>query len=872
MMKHKIQKVIAFRSLKVTLSVVFLLLSLLILLVAVGLGTYLNLRIQRDLINNQQRLIAKEAADTVKNFIKEKLNLLKATVNFGNLMTLSKKNQNSVMAKTIGNDPSFRQLILLNASGKELTRVSRTSKTVSMQIADQLLIKNIMGQVKKDAEYLGSIYIYETTSEPMMVMAVPVENIFGDFQGALVAEVNLKFMWDVVAGIKIGSKGAAYVVDRSGNLIAFGDASRVLKGENLSRLNAVAEYINREKSDFKSSAGISKGIQGTTVVSTFVALGSPDWAVVVELPFLEAYESVIQALKLTAVVMLASIFLAIAAGSYLSKRITKPIINLRDAAIKIGDGRLDTKIKIETRDEIGDLAKAFNRMAEDLEKTTVSKNYVDNIIGSMIDTLIVVSPDGRILRCNAAVCALLGFEEKELIGQPAKMIFNEELLFKDSSFDSVFIKSLTSKKETAYRAKDGRKIPMLFSASILHDNNNNIQGVVCVAQDISEQKKLEDQLRQAQKMEAVGTLAGGIAHDFNNILTAVIGYGHILKMKIKEDGHLKPLIDQILASSERAANLTQSLLAFSRRQISNPTPVSLNEIIKKVEKFLLRIIGEHIELNTMLSDAGLIVMADSGQLEHVLMNLATNSRDAMPTGGLLTISTELVELDEKFIKTHGYGMKGMYAVISVSDTGVGIDEKTKDKIFDPFFTTKEVGKGTGLGLAMAYGIIKQHKGYISVYSEVSKGTTFKIYLPVITEVERPGDLQPGKTAEIKGGTETVLIAEDETEIRKLSKTSLEELGYNVIEACDGEDAVNKFLENKEKIALLLFDVIMPKLSGREAYEKIKKIKPDIKVLFISGYPTDFINYNEIIEHGFNFISKPASPTLLLKKVREVLDK
>ncbi len=872
MIEHKIQKIIAFRSLKVTLSVVFLLLSLLILLVAVGLGTYLNLRIQRELINNQQRLIAKEAADTVKNFIREKLNLLRATVNFGNLMTLSKKNQNSVMAKALGNDPSFRQLILLNASGKELTRVSRTSKTVSMQIVDQLLIKDIMGQVKKDAEYLGSIYIYETTSEPMMVMAVPVENIFGDFQGVLAAEVNLKFMWDVVGGIKIGSKGAAYVVDRSGNLIAFGDAGRVLKGDNLSRLNAVAEYISGENSEFKSSAGISKGIQGTTVVSTFVALGRPDWAVVVELPFFEAYESVIQALKLTAVIMLASIFLAIAAGSYLSKRITKPIINLRDAAIKIGDGRLDTQIKIETRDEIGDLAKAFNRMAEDLEKTTVSKNYVDNIIRSMIDTLIVVSPDGRILRCNAAVCALLGFEEKELIGQPAKMIFGEELLFKDSRIDNALINSFTAKKETTYRAKGGGKIPMLFSASILHDSDNNIQGVVCVAQDISEQKKLEDQLRQAQKMEAVGTLAGGVAHDFNNILTAVIGYGNFLKIKIKEDSHLKPYIDQILAASERAANLTQSLLAFSRRQISNPMPVKLNEIIKKVEKLLLRIIGEHIELNTMLSEADLIIMADSGQMEHVLMNLATNARDAMPTGGLLTIKTELVELDEEFIKAHGYGRKGLYAVVSVTDTGVGINGKTKDKIFDPFFTTKEVGKGTGLGLAMAYGIIKQHNGYINVYSEINRGSTFKIYLPIITEFERPMDLQPETITEIKGGIETVLIAEDETEIRKLSKTALEEWGYNVIEACDGEDAVNKFLENKEKISLLLFDVIMPKLSGRGAYEKIKNVMPDIKVLFMSGYPTDFINYNEIIEHGFNFISKPASPTLLLKKVREVLDK
>lgn len=384
-----------------------------------------------------------------------------------------------------------------------------------------------------------------------------------------------------------------------------------------------------------------------------------------------------------------------------------------------------------------------------------------------------------------------------------------------------------------------------------------------------EKKKLENQLRHVQKMEALGTLTGGIAHEFNNMLTTIIGYGKLLQEEMNKDP-LQHYVDRILASSERACKLIKSLLAFSREQIIAPRPVKLNGIIKSVERFLIKIIGKDIKLMTTFKDENAIVMVDSGQIEQVLINLATNSRDAMPDGGYLTITTELVELDEEFLKTIKYKKPGRYALISVADKGAGMDEKTAGRIFEPFFTTKEVGRGTGLGLSIVYGIIEQHNGYIDVRSDLGKGTTFKIYLPVIkSDVE---EKKPSAITIPKGGTEAILLAEDDEEVRKLTKTVLDGFGYKVIEAVDGEDAIKKFMDDKDKIQLLILDIVMPKKNGKEAYNEIKKTKPNIKALFTSGYAKDIIHRKGFSEEGFSFISKPVLPRELLRKVREVLDK
>jgi PAS domain S-box-containing protein len=425
--------------------------------------------------------------------------------------------------------------------------------------------------------------------------------------------------------------------------------------------------------------------------------------------------------------------------------------------------------------------------------------------------------------------------------------------------------------ETQVIDKDGNIIYFHCTANAaLRDKEGTPTAVIEISRDITAHKKLEGQLLQAQKMEAVGQLAGGIAHDFNNILTAIIGFGNLLQKEVSRDDLLNNYIAKILNSAQKAANLTQSLLAFSREQIISPKPVNLNEIIQGMERLLSRLISEDIELSTVLTDEYLMVMADSTQIETVLMNIATNARDAMPDGGSLTIKAERIELDHEFIKAHGYGKPGSYALISIEDTGQGMDEKTKARIFEPFFTTKKVGKGTGLGLSMVYGIVKQHDGYINVYSEPGMGTTFKIYLPLIKSKVKEEEVAAPPI--LKRGTETVIVAEDDTLVREFIKKVLEEFGYEVIEAEDGEDALKVFNENKDRIQLLILDVVMPKKNGKEVYDEIRKLIPDIKAIFTSGYNADIIHKKGILEEGLDFILKPISPQELLKKVREVMDK
>ena len=385
-----------------------------------------------------------------------------------------------------------------------------------------------------------------------------------------------------------------------------------------------------------------------------------------------------------------------------------------------------------------------------------------------------------------------------------------------------------------------------------------------------EKDKLQVQLLQAQKMEAIGQLAGGIAHDFNNVLTAIIGYGNLLLMSFDEGSPLKKYVNQMLSASERAAKLVSSLLAFSRKQVTNPEPVEVTRIIKGVETLITRIVGEDVELKILLTDEALTVMADAHQIDQMLMNLAVNARDAMPDGGLLTISTELAELDSAFIKSHGYGSVGQYALIAVSDTGIGIDEETKTRIFEPFFTTKDVGKGTGLGLAMVYGIIKQHNGYISVYSELGEGTTFRIYLPLIQS--EANEKKPDTLSVMRKGTETILLAEDNAEVRGSVNVTLARAGYKVLEAVDGEDAIHKFMKNKDEIHLIILDVVMPKKNGKEVSEAVWKVNPDMKIIFTSGYTADIIHRKGIIEEGSDLILKPFSPYVLLEKIRDLLDK
>ncbi len=494
------------------------------------------------------------------------------------------------------------------------------------------------------------------------------------------------------------------------------------------------------------------------------------------------------------------------------------------------------------------------------------KSFSDSIIDSLPGTFYICDEEGRLIRWNNNEKEITGYSRDELSGMNVLKLFREDRDLVASKMKEVY-ESGRASVEARIVTKSGMSIPFLLTGFRM--DRDGRQYLVGVGMDVSERIHLEEQLRQSQKMECLGTLAGGIAHDFNNILTAIIGYGNLLQMKMGETDPLRHNVEQILASANRAASLTQGLLAYSRKQILNPQPVNLNEIIRKVERLLVRLIGEDVELKVVLTDADTTIEADAGQIEQVLMNLATNARDAMPDGGPLFIETEVVEIDAASAQTHDFQQPGQYVLITVTDSGTGMDDRTRERVFEPFFTTKEAGRGTGLGLAMVYGIVTQHNGSIHIDSQVGQGTSFRIYLPVASSA--PDALHPVELPPIEGGAETILVAEDDESVRNLTCNMLEQFGYTVIQAEDGEDAVRKFMANRDAVQLLILDVIMPRKNGREAYEKIRIFRPDIKALFFSGYTADIIHQKGLLDSGVHFILKPVPMNELLRKVRTLLD-
>lgn len=528
-------------------------------------------------------------------------------------------------------------------------------------------------------------------------------------------------------------------------------------------------------------------------------------------------------------------------------------------------------------DEQGNIKKAIHIATDITERKQYERALTDSekkyraLFEESKDVVYISTPEGKFLDINPAGVGLFGYASKdEILGiniiHELYMNPEDRANWQQKLYQQGFIKDY----EVVMKRKDGTPLNVLITSTAIRDEKQEIIAYRGIMKDITDWKRLEQQLLQAQKMEAIGQLAGGIAHDFNNILTAIIGYGNLMKMQLGEGTTLSKYSTYILDAAEKAAKLTKDLLSFSRRQMINPQAVDLNEIVRKSEKLLSRLIGEDIELEIIPAEGELIILADSTQTEQILMNLSTNARDAMPHGGKLTIRTELIEFEEEYIKRHGYGKTGTYALLSVEDTGEGIDQTTKERVFEPFFTTKEIGKGTGLGLSMVYGIVKQHNGYINLYSEKGTGTIFKIYLPVICS--KAEESVPVSNAEVKHGTETVLVAEDDVRVRSLIKEVLQGYGYHVLEAKDGEDAIAMFNEFQNEIQLLIFDVIMPRKNGKEAYDQIKTVKPNIKVLFSSGYNLDIIHKKGILEEGLDFLVKPISPNNLLRTVREILDR
>jgi len=498
-----------------------------------------------------------------------------------------------------------------------------------------------------------------------------------------------------------------------------------------------------------------------------------------------------------------------------------------------------------------------------------ANEHLAAVIQSSPLAIYTLDPASTVLTWNRAAEALYGWRAEEVIGRALPTV-SQDLEDHARLRDRVLRGEALRGVEVTRRKKDGTLVNISLSVAPLHDAAGRVTGMLSLAADVTEMRQLEGQYRQAQKMEAVGRLAGGIAHDFNNLLTAILGTTALVLEDLGLDARARLDIQEIEKAAKRAAGLTRQLLIFSRQQVLEPRALDLNALVGNLEKMLHRLIGEDIELVTKPAASLGAVRADPGQLEQAIVNLVVNARDAMPQGGRLTIETAEVELDRSYVTGHVPTRPGRYVLLAISDTGVGMDAATKARLFEPFFTTKEPGRGTGLGLATVYGIVKQSDGYIWAYSELGHGTTFKMYLPRVAELATAPESTRGTPTPARG-SETVLVVEDQEEVRNLTQRVLEARGYAVLAAANGAEALEIVDRHPTPIHLMITDVVMPGMNGREVAQLACAKRKDLKVLFVSGYTGEAVFQHRLLEPGVAFLQKPFTPDALARKTREVLD-
>jgi PAS domain S-box-containing protein len=471
------------------------------------------------------------------------------------------------------------------------------------------------------------------------------------------------------------------------------------------------------------------------------------------------------------------------------------------------------------------------------------------------------------LEVNRAAVERYGYSRDEFLGMKLSDVQAEPADVTARPLGAAQRKGDESAAVWRHKLKDGRRLDVVMAVHNIDYRGR--RAALAVPIDVTDRRMLEDQLRQAKKMEALGMLAGGIAHDFNNLLTIITGYSQLILNGLASHDANRSGMEQIMKAGERAAALTRQLLAFSRRQVVQPRVLEINKLVGGLGSLLNRVIGEDIELRLVLSPGAGRINADAGQIEQVIMNLAVNSRDAMPRGGILTIETSNVILDEEYVRRHLAVRPGRYVLLAVSDTGIGMDSVTRAHLFEPFFTTKGQGRGTGLGLSIVFGIVKQGGGNIEVYSEPGRGTSVKVYLPRVDQGESPE--QAKEAARAWGGTETILLVEDEDMVRRLVRETLERQGYKVLDAAGPVEALRIVQQHGEALHLLITDVVMPKMSGRELAEHALRERPDLKILYMSGYTDNAVLATDVLVSEMPFLQKPFSPEVLTRKVRQVLD-
>jgi signal transduction histidine kinase/HAMP domain-containing protein len=615
---------------------------------------------------------------------------------------------------------------------------------------------------------------------------------------------------------------------------------------------------------------------GTAVGSTTTVPGAP-WLMTVEIPRHTAIAPARQFLYGASAIALLMIALGALAAWMLSRSITGPLEDISRAAEGIAEGDYSRRAQVSAHNELGRLAASFDAMAAKVETAALAREdtfkLLDVVLNSAPVGFALLDRDFRYLRVNDALAKLNGHSVAGHIGRFASELQSElgegrrEMLRRILD-DREAIIDVELLRAGARKGAIDRQLRASFFPVAVDDGPP--LGIGMFVAETTERRGLEAQLQQAQKMEAVGQLAGGIAHDFNNLLTVITSYGAMVMADLPRESPHATDVQEILNAANRASSLTRQLLAFSRRQVLQPNVLDLNALTGNLEKMLRRLLREDIHLVTRFDPQLALVNADAGQLEQVIVNLVVNARDAMARGGRIAIETSNVTLGEGYGPMHANTTPGPYVLLVVSDTGKGMDKATQAHIFEPFFTTKPVGHGTGLGLSTVYGIVKQSGGYIWVYSELDRGTTFKIYLPAVPATARSAEADREVNPQIAGGPERILLVEDEPNVRRIARRILERNGYTVLEASNGAEAMRVLERRQEPIALVLTDLVMPEMGGRELAQKLRIVSPTSRVLFMSGYTEDAVLRQSVMEPGAVFLDKPFTFDTLIRKVREAL--
>ena len=617
---------------------------------------------------------------------------------------------------------------------------------------------------------------------------------------------------------------------------------------------------------------VSTANGGYTIEREMRIASRPFMRISISIPETLLLEEIRETLEFLAAVFLFSLLAALAVAFLVSGYLSAPIMKLADRVSRFSADHFPDEPAIKATGEVKVLVDSFARTARDLEKTTVSRDYVDNIFHTMLDALFVVTPGGRIRTVNAAARGLLGYSEGELLDQSMARIVGQE------NIPAMPAEGLIRNHEMTFNAKDGAKIPVLVSCNVMRDGDNQVTAIVCLARDITEKKaaeadkaRLESRLRQAHKMEAIGTLAGGIAHDFNNILAAIIGYADLARAGIREGNDALEDMDEIIAGAYRAQELVKQILAFSRERDHGLEPLSPHVIVKEALKLLRASIPTTIEIRQDIDGGSGTILADPTKIHQVIVNLCTNGVQAMENEkGVLEVGLARREISPAEAEKRPGINAGPYVILTVTDTGHGMDQDVMERIFDPYFTTKDAGKGTGMGLAMVHGIVRECGGAIEVDSEPGRGATFRVYFPAMAAAKvEERTVQTGETP--PGGHERILVIDDEAVVVSIQQRMLERLGYRVTGKTDSREALELFQAEPQSFDLVITDQTMPGLDGLELTKALLRLRPDLPVVLCTGYSTRVTAESARAKGIKEFVMKPIHLEDLARIVRRVLD-